>query len=141
MGFQVPRRTGNLKFGEEYVLYAGAEVKVHLDAPMALLFQITDKEDSEDQDGLQRAVDLFAEHILISWNLEDQVTENDPPVAIPATVEGMATQPLRFGLACINAWTEGVSGPPSPLEMSPNGSALAAASTPVKAGEKIEGTD
>ena len=125
MGFTVPRRQGHLVFSED-ADYEGAEVMVNLDSSMGLLFEINDLEDRDGDSGVKRAIEAFAEHVLVSWNLEDEGE------AIPATPQGMGGLPLRFGLACINAWTEAVATPASPLDQSSNGMpTLAAVSTPL----------
>lgn len=55
---------------------------------------------------LGRAADIFAEH-LVSWNVE---TADDPPTPVPATREGLATQPDEFMLNLVAEWMTATMG-------------------------------
>lgn len=108
MGFKIPERTAVLTFKGS--AYEGAEVRVRLNVPLQVFFDLAS------QEGLQ-AFQPFGDAVLSSWNLE--TAEGRP---IPATGKGMLTLPLDFGLWLIRAWVKEVSTLSTPLvEPSDNG--------------------
>ena len=105
--------------------YEGAYVKLRLGVPMRKVFEYQELADANNIPGL---LAVFADDILIEWNLED---EDDRPV--PTTSEGMDDQDAAFGLYLWEQWTtaiqgkgDGGVGENSPLgETSPDTSTLA----------------
>lgn len=101
-GYRLKQRTALLIFEDDY---AGAEVKVALDHPLAVFVEAQKLQESQDIEGLCH----FVADILISWNLEDK----DGP--IPATYEGVLRAYPAFVNTLITQWMEAQVSPPAPL--------------------------
>jgi hypothetical protein len=97
-----------VSFAEDHEFY-GAETSLYLDAPMALLFEFQRLGEATGQEA-ESIMRKFGDLVLIDWNLED-----DNGQAIPATGEGMLTQPFPFAVALIEAWGKAAAEPSTPL--------------------------
>jgi hypothetical protein len=106
MAFRLSERTARLRFEEGTVL-AGAEVVCRLDIPLGVFLEFQRLAGAgNDPATFERAIRMFAETVLISWDLED----DDGPV--PATFEGMQRLPVQAVTGIITAWMEAVQSPP-----------------------------
>ena len=135
VGFQLPGRTVVLTFAED-TEYAGAVVRCRGKVPLrdALRMKLLGaalSASEDDSSQLEEAARLFAEVVLISWNLvEPQLDEDGSEVLdadgapvlvpVPVTAESVLNQPLDFVLRVIDQWAAAVMSVPSPL---PDGSA------------------
>uniref|UniRef100_A0A6M3XKI8 Uncharacterized protein n=1 Tax=viral metagenome TaxID=1070528 RepID=A0A6M3XKI8_9ZZZZ len=104
MGYEIPKRTALLTF--EGTDYDGAEVRVRLDVGLGFWLKIRELGDSPNAPELYS---LFAQTILMDWNLEDEGER------LPATEEGILTIPSALANIIINSWMEAVAKPPAPL--------------------------
>lgn len=93
--FKVPKRTALFEFEDGD--WKGAEVRCALDVPMRTLFRFR----VADQESAESLYRLFAEQVLISWNLIDD-EGND----VPATPEKVLDQPNGFVDAIVQKWME-----------------------------------
>jgi hypothetical protein len=111
-GFRLPDRIAVLDFSDTE--YDGAEVRLLLNVPLGLAFQIQDLV----EEGKERQmVDEFANSVLVGWNLVDN-DGND----IPSDADGMQQVDSAFLTTVMQKWSEVVGQPPSPLsEISENG--------------------
>jgi hypothetical protein len=109
MGFTIPeRRSAKLTF--EATEWAGAEVRVLLDAPLSVVLFI--EESQTDDDITSRDIfAIIADEILLSWNLED--ADGNP---IPSDIMGMMKVPRGFMTLLMKAYYEEVSAVPAPLD-------------------------
>jgi hypothetical protein len=104
-GFRLPDRIAVLDFSDTE--YDGAEVRLLLNVPLGLAFQIQDLV----EEGKEREmVNEFANSVLVSWNLVDDAG-ND----IPSDAEGMQKIDSAFLTIVMQKWSEVVGQPPSPL--------------------------
>lgn len=123
MGYKVPKRTLVLEFeqGDEH---HGLEVRMILEAPLSLLFEMQRLARIATEEEAERILRTFGDALLIDWNVEDD--EGQP---IPATGDGLLSLPFSLARLMIAKWTEAATGPPAPLGApSPNGNTLAAMS-------------
>lgn len=118
-GFRVPRREALVEFEEGHE-YHGAEVRLRLDVPMGLVFEFQ-RLGSDGEAALRR----FGDQILLGWNLEDD--DGEP---VPATADGLLTQPFGFANTLMTRWAEAVTGVPGPLGVPSSNGATSAASKP-----------
>ena len=111
-GFRLPDRIAVLDFSDTE--YDGAEVRLLLNVPLGLAFQIQDLV----EEGKEREmVDEFANSVLVSWNPVD-----DAGNAIPSDADGIQRVDLAFLTTVMQKWSEVVGQPPAPLsEISENG--------------------
>lgn len=110
MAFKRKRKVYNLDF--EGTEYEGLQVRVRglttgeyleivsLSAPNA--------EGDKETEGMLR---MFADH-LVSWNLEDEETEE----IVPTTFEGVASNDFLMNMYIINAWTDAIASVPEKTE-------------------------
>lgn len=108
MGFELYATRGRLVF--EGTRYAGAEVEVRLDMPLAdyLVHDALDEEEPR--------LRWFGEHALVSWNLK----RDGAPV--PATAEELLAMPRQFSGRLHREWLRLVSDPGLPFAApSPDG--------------------
>lgn len=96
MGVKIPWRTARIVF-EEGSIYAGVEVRVRLDVPMA---DYIDSLKAVYQDGIMlppsdpRVVEQnvqFLAQMIIDWNIED-----DDGTPVPVTAAALRRQPPKF---------------------------------------------
>jgi len=93
--------------------YAGAEVKVRMNVPLGVLWEIQ----AMAQDNPRPAFDLFGDRVLLEWNLR-----SDGGEAIPVTSDGMNELPVDLAILIMEKWAEVVFKAPAPLpNSSPNG--------------------
>jgi len=114
--FKVPRREAHITFAEDHD-YHGAEIDIYLDQPLAFVFEMqqqfleaSDSKDGSELELMQALLRQFGEHVLASWNLED-----DAGSEIPATAEGLFTLPAAFVNTLIGKWLEEATSVPAPL--------------------------
>lgn len=120
--FTLPEKTALLVFPGDY---AGAEVRTLLSVPFAVLISLQDQ--ISDEESAMEAFDLFAERVLIDWNLDDKDGE------IPASSDGMRRIDPLFGVLLIREWVKAMKSPPDPLfEPSANGRSDVEASIPTE---------
>ena len=104
-GFRLPDRIAVLDFSDTE--YDGAEVRLLLNVPLGLAFQIQDLV----EEGKEREmVSEFANSVLVGWNLVDN-DGND----IPSDAGGMQRIDSAFLTTVMQKWSEVVGQPPSPL--------------------------
>jgi hypothetical protein len=109
-GFTLQRREISLLFASDTDL-AGLEIIAKLDVPLSLFLEfqsyVSDNSLGDtDTTGIKDAFSLFAEKILISWNLED-----DNGADIEPTVEQFFELPPRVATRIIEEWSSQVSEP------------------------------
>lgn len=94
--------------------YRGVEVRAMADVELGDYLAFFDLLNSD------RALDaykIFAENMLMDWNLRDKSGEDIPP-----NMEGLRSIPLSLGRTILRAWLRAISELPSPLEeASPSG--------------------
>jgi len=103
-GFRLPERTALLRFSGEY---EGAEVRVRLDAPLALFLEI---EKLGDNGEYLQAYGPFAREVLRDWNVEDPGGE-----PIPASEKGFMRLSPAFANLILAEWAKAVVEVPDPL--------------------------
>ena len=101
MGYKLEPRTALLSFED----YAGAEVRVTLDRPLAHFLEAQKLQLANDVPALCH----FMASVLVEWNLEDDKG------AIPATEKGLLRIYPAFFNALIKAWLEAQVTLPAPL--------------------------
>lgn len=70
MGFVLPDRIARLVF--EGTELDGAEVRCRLDVPLGIFLEFQRlMSDDSNADAFERSLNLFAERVLVDWNLED----------------------------------------------------------------------
>ena len=115
MGFQLPPNTATLIFEDGN--YAGLEVKVITDATLEEMFDLPER-----LEGKPKEQYVYWATKLVAWNVEDK---DGAPV--PATFEGVWSQPYEFINFLIGEWRKAVLRPNAPLsETSSDGSTSAA---------------
>jgi len=107
-GFKIPDKIAVITF--EGTDYDGAEIRAKLNVNFKYFSEIQAAISEDNTNGL-RVAELFGDHALISWNLEDDA--GDP---IPANAEGMAMIPVELVNLMVGNWAEAVSDIPDPLE-------------------------
>ena len=107
-GFRIPDKVAVITF--EGTDYDGAEIRAKLNVNFRYFSEIQSAIAEDNTNGLKVA-ELFGDHALISWNLEDNA--GDP---IPANAEGMTMIPVELVNLMVGNWAEAVSDIPDPLE-------------------------
>jgi hypothetical protein len=112
-GFRLPDRVAVLDFSDTE--YDGAEVRLRLNIPLGVTFQIQDAVES----GKERDIlGEFANAVLLSWNLLDR-DDNE----IPADANGLEQIDAAFLATIMGQWANAVGAIPDPLaEISDGGS-------------------
>ena len=127
-GFQVPNRTALLEFGAD-TEYAGAVIRCRLKIPLHQAFLFADLGtrvgEGKTEAEITEAARIFAEQILLSWNLVD-----DDGVPLPVTAETFLEQPFDFVVTVIAKWTDAAMGVSGPLASPSAAGALPAAPSP-----------
>jgi len=111
--FRLPKRTALLTFVGDF---EGAEVRCALDVTLRIALQIDELRESGPHQEMLR---LFAEAILMEWNLDD-----DDGQPIPPTFEGMQDLSPPFLSAMIGAWSSAMGEPSPPLAEPSNDGAM-----------------
>jgi hypothetical protein len=126
MGYKREPTIYKLKFEDPE--FEGLEIRTK-SVPLGVFLDMEELISRERPD--RETVDKLFRHfagILVGWNLED---ENDIPV--PATVEGLYSQDLRFVRVVIDAWREAMVDVPAPLaQASDDGELSPEASIPME---------
>ena len=113
-GYKVPRREAVLNFNDTD--WAGMEVKINLSAPLSVFFAI---EDTAQSGKIRDMLEVFAEHVLVEWNLEDD------DGLIPADKKGIGRVLPNQARAIVEAYLSEVAEVRGPLgQASSNGSTL-----------------
>ena len=107
-GFRIPDKIAVITF--EGTDYDGAEIRAKLNVNFKYFSEIQAAISEDSTNGL-RVAELFGDHALIDWNLEDD--EGDP---VPANAEGMTMIPVELVNLMVGHWAEAVSDIPDPLE-------------------------
>jgi hypothetical protein len=107
-GFRIPDKVAVITF--EGTDYDGAEIRAKLNVNFKYFSEIQAAISEDSTNGL-RVAELFGDHALIDWNLEDY--EGDP---VPANAEGMTMIPVELVNLMVGHWAEAVSDIPDPLE-------------------------
>ena len=107
-GFRIPDKIAVITF--EGTDYDGAEIRAKLNVNFRYFSEIQAAISEDSTNGL-RVAELFGDHALIDWNLEDD--EGDP---VPANAEGMTMIPVELVNLMVGHWAEAVSDIPDPLE-------------------------
>lgn len=120
-GFRIPKRTALIVFEEGHD-YHGAEVRCSLDVPMRTLFAFRsmrgESAETISAEAIAESYKMFAEQILVDWNVEDD--DGNP---VPCTIDAFLDMPMPFLTAVTAKWSEAVTGVPKASgEPSPNGS-------------------
>lgn len=126
MGFVPPRKIYKLQFADGD--FQGAEVRMRGISTGQFMDIGEDREKAEEEyEARVRLFSLTAEQ-LVSWNLE---REDGTPV--PANLDGIREQDLRFTFALIDAYQQAIAGVPDPLQQgSPSGEPSPEASIPME---------
>lgn len=127
-GFIVPSREARIKFSDGSG-FDGAIVMCAFDVSFDTLFKYQRMQGRKDPDAVRTVLTDFGDEILISWNLRDKKSKE----AVPATGEGLLSQPVAFGTALIEAWTDAMVQPPAPLGSASNDGNTSAAQPTRKA--------
>ena len=104
-GFKVPDKTAMVRF--EGTDYDGAEIVLRLNVSLEHYLDLRQMSEAGDQAGM---ANLFGDHMLSSWNLED---ENG---LIEASGKGMMDLPMEFATLIIGQWVDTVANVPAPLD-------------------------
>ena len=107
-GFRIPDKIAVITF--EGTDYDGAEIRAKLNVNFKYFSEIQAAISEDSTNGL-RVAELFGDHALIDWNLEDD--DGDP---VPANAEGMTMIPVELVNLMVGHWAEAVSDIPDPLE-------------------------
>lgn len=107
MGYEIPAKHARIRWDDD-TEFAGLEAVLSLDTPADLLFQMQGFEDATPE-GRRELMVAFGDSVLVEWNLE---AKGRP---VPASGEGMLTQPMRLVSAIMSKWTETVAAE-GPLE-------------------------
>jgi len=104
-GFRVPEKTAMVRF--DGTDYDGAEILLRLSVSLARYLELRELSEAGDQAGM---ASLFGDHMLASWNLED---DSGP---IDASGTGMMGLPMEFATLIITQWVDVVANVPAPLD-------------------------
>ena len=104
-GYKVPRREARLSFMDTD--WDGMEVVINLSAPLSVFFEI---EDAAQTGMVKNMLEVFADKVLVNWNLED-----DEGV-IPANRKGIGRVLPNQARAIIEGYIAEVANVPGPLE-------------------------
>ena len=106
-GFTLQRRDMVLKFADDTNL-AGLEIVALMDIPLSLFleFQTSISGEDSEEGGIEKGFRLFAEKMLVDWNLED-----DNGVRIEPSVEAFFELPPQTCTQIIQEWSGQVSEP------------------------------
>jgi len=107
-GFRIPDKIAVITF--EGTDYDGAEIRAKLNVNFRYFSEIQAAISEDSTNGL-RVAELFGDHALIDWNLEDD--DGNP---VPANAEGMTMIPVELVNLMVGHWAEAVSDIPDPLE-------------------------
>ena len=107
-GFRIPDKVAVITF--EGTDYDGAEIRAKLNVNFRYFSEIQAAISEDSTNGL-RVAELFGDHALIDWNLEDD--DGNP---VPANAEGMTMIPVELVNLMVGNWAEAVSDIPDPLE-------------------------
>ena len=107
-GFRIPDKIAVITF--EGTDYDGAEIRAKLNVNFKYFSEIQAAISEDSTNGL-RVAELFGDHALIDWNLEDD--DGNP---VPANAEGMTMIPVELVNLMVGHWAEAVSDIPDPLE-------------------------
>ena len=107
-GFRIPDKIAVITF--EGTDYDGAEIRAKLNVNFRYFSEIQAAISEDSTNGL-RVAELFGDHALIDWNLEDD--DGNP---VPANAEGMTMIPVELVNLMVGNWAEAVSDIPDPLE-------------------------
>ena len=107
-GFRIPDKIAVITF--EGTDYDGAEIRAKLNVNFRYFSEIQAAISEDSTNGL-RVAELFGDHALIDWNLED-----DAGNPVPANAEGMTMIPVELVNLMVGHWAEAVSDIPDPLE-------------------------
>ena len=107
-GFRIPDKIAVITF--EGTDYDGAEIRAKLNVNFKYFSEIQAAISEDSTNGL-RVAELFGDHALIDWNLED-----DAGNPVPANAEGMTMIPVELVNLMVGHWAEAVSDIPDPLE-------------------------
>jgi len=110
MGYTVTRATVKLVF--EGTSLAGAEVLCK-STSLGSYFELAELK--SDPTAARTLIREFAEHVLDSWNLEEEDGS-----AIPCTEAGLLSLDPTTVMAIIEAWADGLGGVRGPLDDSSN---------------------
>tara|TARA_R110002020_G_scaffold216748_3_gene424569 strand:+ start:652 stop:1089 length:438 start_codon:yes stop_codon:yes gene_type:complete len=122
-GFTLQRREIVLQFAEDTHLH-GLEVVAKLDIPLSLFLEfqtaisgdLSTPEGEENTEGINDGFSLWADSILIDWNLED-----DEGKKVKPTKEAFFNLPLNDCMTIVQNWSAAVSEPdPLPSMISNN---------------------
>lgn len=131
-GYRPPRRVFRLRFEDGH--HDGLVVRMRTTSVgraldlMRFLVLDTDGLTPEDVAGFEGLFEGFAE-VLVEWNVED-----DDGRPVPATLEGVRTQPIDFVMGILNVWfgaTTTVSATDPLAATSPAGEPSAVPSLPM----------
>ena len=127
-GFTLQRRTINLTFSDGDL--AGLSVVCRLDIALGMFLEFQSAASASTVDDSEANIGesfrLFAENVLISWNLE----EDGKPIA--PTVEGFFSLPPAIASEIISRWSQEVTELNDPLDMQSDNTKQ---SEPIKKGE------
>ena len=111
---RIEARTAVIEF-DKNTAYEGLIVRARINAPMSVYFELARLAEGNLLQA-EKAIRLFAEEILIGWNLEDEDGE------LEANADNFMRQDFQFGMEVLKAWMEVVAQPSVPLgEASRNG--------------------
>jgi len=130
MGFRVGGNTAKLEF-EHGSMLDGATVRVKLDMEVRDFLELqrtvaalSDADDTDAMDRMEKAFRQFASSSLVSWNL----TKGDEDEPIPATEDGFLSLPFNAANAIFSTWATALGAPsPNSSSASLNGSTSAEA--------------
>ena len=106
MGYRVPDRTNILEgFTGDF---EGLEVTCNQNSTVDLYLELSG---ALEDDRITDAFDIFGDHILASWNLED--ADGTP---VPATGAALRLQPVDLAILIVRTWLTERTAVPAPLE-------------------------
>ena len=110
--FSLQRSEVTLEFKDNADLN-GLEVQCNLDVPLSVFLEFQDNISGSDEEGggsLRRAFEIFADEVLVSWNMT-----NGTGKAVPADREGFFKLSPRYASAIMTNWSTQVTDVPDPL--------------------------
>lgn len=117
----------NLEMAGVVVVMKGLSIRRLLDAQKLVRSGVLRKSDDggADEEAVEAVFQLVADN-LVSWNLEEDDTEDDdgnvvPGGPVPTTLDGVMSLELDPVVEILNQWLEGIASVPGPLAPSSSG--------------------
>jgi len=119
-GYRVKKRTAKIIFVDTD--YDGAVIEALFDVPLKKLFEL---QRLAETGKAEESFKIFGDEILTAWNVED-----DDGKPIPASGDGLLSQPAPFANLILTKWLAAMQEPAAPFASQPNSGGTSAVTEP-----------